>query len=93
MTASINSRNGWGSLYPDPDRKTVLSGNGREVRAETTKEWTELNYTDENLPKGDDRRVRIIICFDTAEFMAHGPTQAEARRRVERKVERDGYKL
>ena len=93
MTASINSRNGWGSLYPDPDRKTVLSGNGREVRAEITKEWSEINHTDENLPKGDDRRVRIIICFDTAEFMAHGPTQAEARRRVERKVERDGYKL
>ena len=93
MTASINSRNGWGSLYPDPDRKTVLSGNGREVRAEITQEWTELNYTNGNLPKGDDRRVRIIICFDTAEFIAYGPTQAEARRRVERKVDRAGYEL
>ena len=93
MTASINSRNGWGSLYPDPDRKTVLSGNGREVRVETTEKWAESNYTDNNLPEGDDRRVRITIYFDTAEFMAHGPTQAEARRRVERKVDRAGYEL
>lgn len=83
--------NGWTSLRPHPDHIVNLSGNGHKVRAEVSHKWTEVYHTDENLPKDNHRRVRVLLCNDEAEYVGWGTTQALARKMASDKAVAEGY--
>ena len=90
MTApSSLTRNGWGSLHPDPDNKTVLSGHGHRVRVEVAQDWTEINHFDPKRSEGVQHAVTLY--HRDYEWQAYGPTQAAAWKEARRKSNRDGY--
>lgn len=93
MTSTIQKfgLNGWTSLTHDDRYKLNLSGNGHKVRAEVSEKWTEVYHTDDNLSKDNDRRVRVLLCNDEAEFVGHGPTQVLARECAVNKARAWGY--
>ena len=88
MTATF-TRNGWGSLYPDPEYKTVLSSSdGQRVRSDATKEWVGVNHFD---PSVEGAEHMVTLRHGKLAWVGFGATQAAAWVEARRKAEDDGY--
>ena len=90
MTApSSLTRNGWGSLHPDPDNKTVLSGHGHRVRVEVAQDWTEINHYDADGEEGYQHM--LVLRTGSVVFTGFGNSQKEAREWAVKEAKKYAY--